>query len=125
MSDSGNTAYVSYCPVCKFRHGWITCTDGTESEQFATVSKGMKVLAKLIHDGKVSRNASEEYVRMIATSGFELKNDELDEMLSAMEKEKIEFFDRIRRELKGEKREDVVSRFEGVPNQVPAKRILH
>lgn len=101
MSDSGNTAYVSYCPVCRCRHGWITCVDGTESDQFATVSKGMKVLAKLVCDGKVSGSATPEYMRMIATSGFELKNDELDETLDTMEKEKIAFFDRIRKELKG------------------------
>ena len=122
MSDAESTAYVSYCPACRCRHGWITCMDGTESEQFATVSRGMKVLAKLIHDGKVSRAASAEYMRVIATCGFEIKNDELDEVLSAMEKEKIEFFDRIRQEIG--KVQDAVSRFEDASDQ-PAKKVLN
>ena len=123
MSDSAHTASVSCCPSCRYRHGWITCADGTESEQFATVSKGMKVLAKLVHAGKVSAGAAPEYMRTIATSGFELKNDELDEIFATMEKEKIEFFDRIRRELKEEK--DIVSRFEGALGDAPSKRVLH
>jgi len=121
---SNEMVYLAYCPSCRCRHGWITCADGTESEQFATVSKGMKVLAKLVSNGRVSSNATPELMRLIATSKFELKNNELDETLEEMEKGKTEFFDRIREEIKGAP-QDAFSLLEEKMDNLPAKRVLH
>lgn len=119
MSDK----YVSYCPACRCRHGWIICTDGTKSEQFVTISKGMKVLAKLIYDGKVSRGAEEEYMRTIAMSEFAFKDDELDEAFSAMLKEKEELLNHAYDSRS--KEPDIVTRIEETMARPPEKKVLH
>jgi len=126
MSDSGGRAYFSCGVFCTCRHGHIVCADGTKSEAFATVSKGMTVLEKLANEKRVSSDAVKELTRVVALSGLTREDDELDEILEGMQAEQEAW--RISHSEDPQENPDIVSQFEAKErkhNAFRSKKIIH
>lgn len=103
MSDIiERSAYFSLCEECK-RHGCIVCADGTKSTEFGSISQGMEEVASLMFSGKIAEDEALEVRRQIETSGLQLEDTELEELLErfqGMKEELRELFRGIHRELR-------------------------
>lgn len=99
--------------------------DGTVSEKFVTVSKGMKMLTALVHAGKISKNVEEGYRQAITIAGFVLKDTELDEIFEVMLREKEEWRKSCIKVRVCDTEPDIVTPFEEKAASAPAKRIVH
>ncbi|MDO8520561.1 MAG: hypothetical protein Q7S52_00410 [bacterium] len=119
MSEEGGTARYSYNVGCKYRFGWITCTDGTESEYFATTKKGLQILNDLVHMGLIDESAVPKFTREIEESGLLPEDEKLDELLEVIQTG-MEM--RMLAANKGEKKRETLHAVEKPTN---TKRTLH
>ena len=89
--DIIKSAYFSLCTDCKWHYGFIVCSNGEESEEFVTISKGIQLLKVLIYAGNIAEDEALEVGRQIVTGGLERNNPELDELFAQVVTEKDEF----------------------------------
>lgn len=81
MNTAKRASYFSLCEGCG-GHGHIVCSDdGTESAEFATISKGLQELTALTLSEKISWDEALEVRRQIEASGLEPRNQVMDDCL--------------------------------------------
>lgn len=115
-------ARYSYCVGCEYRFGWITCTDGTESEYFATAKKGLQILHDLVQMKLLDENAVPKFTREIEASGLLPEDEKLDELLEVIQ---TGMAARLLTANTGEEERGTLHAAKRNSSAVPPKRTLH
>lgn len=120
MDEENGLARYSYNVGCTYRFGWLTCTDGTESEYFATTKKGLQILSDLVHIGLIDKQAVPKFTQEIKESGLLPEDEKLDELLEVMQ---MGMLVRLLPKDEGEKKRETLH--VAKTSDVPSKRTLH
>ncbi|OGG67960.1 hypothetical protein A3E99_01345 [Candidatus Kaiserbacteria bacterium RIFCSPHIGHO2_12_FULL_54_16] len=78
-------AFFTLCTECRC-HGHVICADGTTSNEFATISGGLKELTDLVLAEKVAEDEMLEVKRQIKESGLDCEAPDVDEILARRSK---------------------------------------
>ncbi|MBU6388743.1 hypothetical protein KGQ72_02640 [Patescibacteria group bacterium] len=123
MNTAEEALWLFVCPSCALRHAGITCADGSESREFATIDRGLEEMAKLAIAGKISTSDAFRLTGEIMASGLEPEDAELDEIFDAMLRDEEEFHKQAREAQRQKWENDVHNR--NPRREARGRRTLH